>query len=180
VEWLWDVDWLTMLVPSVSPIEIALRGSAVYLALFIVLRLVLRRELGRMNVADLLLIVLIADAAHNAMSAEYKSITDGFVLVGTILGWNYLLDWLAYRYPFFARFVHPPKVELVREGRIIRRSLAKEKITQGELMSAIRMHGIEGVDEVRHAYMEPDGTISVIPFSKPDVQATARDRQEPL
>jgi uncharacterized membrane protein YcaP (DUF421 family) len=54
---------------------------------------------------DLLLLVLIADAAQNAMAGEYHSISKGLVLCGTLFGWNFLLDWLAYRYDWVARLL---------------------------------------------------------------------------
>ena len=72
--------------------EIILRGTLVYLFLFCFLRF-LRRETGVIGISDLLVVVLIADAAQNTMSSDYKSVTDGAILVATIIGWDYVLDW---------------------------------------------------------------------------------------
>jgi len=83
---------------TVSPLELIVRGTAVYWFLYVLFRFVLRRDVGSMAMADVLLVVLIADAAQNAMAGEYKSITDGCVLVATIAFWNYLLDWASYRF----------------------------------------------------------------------------------
>jgi hypothetical protein len=58
----------------------------------------LKREAGGVGITDMLVIVLLADAAQNAMAGEYKSISDGLVLVSTIIFWSYALDWLGYRY----------------------------------------------------------------------------------
>jgi len=74
------------------------------LALFLLLRLVLKRQSGNMGVTDLLVIVLIADAAQNAMASDYKSVPDGLLLVSTIVFWSYALDWLSYHFPRFGRF----------------------------------------------------------------------------
>src|SRR5215207_8526743 len=90
-------DWGAMFGPTVSLFEIVLRGSAIYLFVFAAMR-VLRREAGGLGAPDILLLVLVADAAQNAMAAEYRSLTEGAVLIGTVFGWNYLLDWLGYRY----------------------------------------------------------------------------------
>src|SRR4026207_919209 len=95
-----NIDWHAVFVPTVSPLEIIFRGTLVYLLLFTVLR-VLRREAGGLGIADVLVIVLIADASQNAMSNEYKSITEGAILVATILFWDFMLDFLAYRFPRF-------------------------------------------------------------------------------
>ncbi len=64
------------------------------------------------------MIALIADAAQNAMSSDYKSITEGIVLVGTIVFWDYALDWLAFRFPRFQRLVRPAPLLLIKDGRM--------------------------------------------------------------
>ena len=71
-----EIDWQSVFIPSLHIGEIVLRGTIVYLFLFILLRL-LRRGAGAIGISDLLVVVLIADAAQNAMASEYKSITEG-------------------------------------------------------------------------------------------------------
>jgi uncharacterized membrane protein YcaP (DUF421 family) len=112
--------------------------------------------------ADLLVIVLIADAAQNAMASDYKSVPDGILLVSTIVFWSYALDWLANRIPLVGRFVHPSPVELAHNGRMIRQNMRRELITQEELMSQLREQGINSLSEVKSAWLEGDGQISFI------------------
>jgi uncharacterized membrane protein YcaP (DUF421 family) len=126
------------------------------------LRFLLKRQTGVIGIADLLVIVLIADAAQNAMAAEYKSITEGALLVLTIVFWNYALDWLGYRFPAFQRLVRPPPLPLIKDGQMLLRNMRQEKITQEELNSQLRQQGIESCDEVREAFIEGDGRISII------------------
>src|SRR3712207_9303493 len=109
-------DWQEMFVPVHSILEIVIRGTATYVMLFLILRFLLKRQTGVIGIADLLVIVLIADAAQNAMAAEYKSITEGALLVLTIVFWNYALDWLGYRFPAFQRLVRPPPLPLMKDG----------------------------------------------------------------
>ena len=159
---LMEIDWRVVFVPSNSVLEIILRGTLTYLALFVLMRVVLKRETGTVSLADLLMVVLIADAAQNAMASEYKSVTEGVVLVSTLIFWNYALDWLGARFPLFGRLVHPPPLKLVEDGRLLRRNMRKEMITEEEMMSHLREQGVEDVSEVKAAYMEGDGRISVI------------------
>jgi uncharacterized membrane protein YcaP (DUF421 family) len=70
------------------------RGSTVYLTLFFLLRIVLRRESGGMGITDLLVIVLLADAVQNAMAGDYHSVPDGLLLGATLIFWSFALDWL--------------------------------------------------------------------------------------
>src|SRR6185503_15718884 len=131
-----------------------------YLLLFFILRF-LRRETGAIGIADLLVIVIIADAAQNAMAGEYKSITEGAVLVLTIAFWDYALDWLSYRFPTIRRIVRPVPLLLIKNGRMIKRNMRQEMITEEELLSQIREQGVESVSQVQKCYLEGDGHISI-------------------
>ena len=162
-----DVDWVQLFKPDMPVLEIFVRGTIMYLSLFALLRFVLRREAGGLGITDLLVIVLVADAAQNGMAGEYRSVTDGLLLVATIVGWSHLLNWLAFRYPWMRRIVQPPRVPLVRDGRFLRRNLEREKITEEEMLSELHTQGCDDVSEVRAAWIEPDGEVSVIKF-RPD------------
>lgn len=156
-----QLDWRSIFIPSLSLLEIFLRGTVVYLFLFFLMR-ILRRQAGAIGIPDLLLVVLIADAAQNAMSSEYKSITEGVVLVATIAFWDYFLDWLGYRFPKLHRLVRSAPLLLIKDGRIQRRNLRQEMITEEELMAEVRQQGLATVEEVAKSYLEGDGHISVI------------------
>ena len=162
MESLFAIDWVQIFKPDTAPLEIFLRGSVVYLALFSMLRVVLRREAGTLGISDLLVVVLIADAAQNAMAGNYTSLPDGLLLVATIIFWSFALEWLGYHVPWIGRFVHPPPLLLVRDGRLLRRNMRRELITEEELMSQIRQQGAHDLASVRTACMEGDGRISVI------------------
>lgn len=156
------VDFAELLRFGVSPLELVIRGTLMYWFLFLIFRFVLRRDAGSMGIADILLLVLVADASQNAMAGGYETIAEGFVLVSTIVGWNWLVDWLAFRYHAVRRFSEPPPLVLVRRGRIIGRNLRREYITVPELMAGLREQGVEKLAEVKIARMEPDGAITVI------------------
>ena len=156
-----QIDWKSIFLPSLNLPEIFLRGTIVYLFLFFLLR-ILRRQAGAIGIPDLLLVVLIADAAQNAMSSEYKSITEGLILVSTIAFWDYFLDWLGYRFPKLHRLVRPAPLPLIKNGRLQRRNLRREMITEEELMAELRQQGVETVGEVEKSYLEGDGHVSVI------------------
>jgi uncharacterized membrane protein YcaP (DUF421 family) len=161
MEGLLQIDFKTIFVPSLHLAEVVLRGTLVYLFLFIILR-ILRREAGAVGIADLLLVVLIADAAQNAMASEYKSITEGAVLIGTIAAWDYFLDWVSYKFPWFHRLVNAPPLPLIKDGRIMRKNLRQELITEEELLSQLRQQGVQNLADVRRCYLEGDGHFSVI------------------
>jgi uncharacterized membrane protein YcaP (DUF421 family) len=156
------VDWQAMFVPAMGLADIVLRGTLMYLTLFAVLRFMARREAGNFGPADLLVIVLIADAAQNALGAEYRSVTEGAALVFTIVAWDYAIDWAAWRFPALRPILRAPSLKLIEEGRIIRKNLRSEMLTEEELMSQLREQGIEDVSAVKRARLEGDGRLSVI------------------
>jgi uncharacterized membrane protein YcaP (DUF421 family) len=162
VHWLFGVNWRQTLFPSTPLLEIFLRGTAVYLALFLFLRFILKREYAALGVTDILVIVLIADAAQNAMADNYHSVADGLLLVLVIIGWAYALDRLAFRFPVVARVVKPRPLPLVKDGHMQRRNMRQELITEDELWAHLRRQGVDDLQKVKLAVMESDGTISVI------------------
>ena len=147
---------------SMDPVELILRGTLIYWLLFLLFRLVLRRDVGSIAIADILVLVLIADASQNAMSGGYETVADGAVLIGTIAAWNWLFDFLTYRFPAVRRLIQAKPLRLIENGKLLRRNLRKEMITQEELMAALRREGVEQVDQVRLATMESDGEITVV------------------
>lgn len=172
------VDWQSIFVPTVSPLEIILRGTLVYLGLFLMFRFLSKRDAGAIGIADLLVVVLVADASQNAMSADYKSITDGLLLVGTILFWNYAIDWLAYRFPSLEQWLYASPVPLVRNGRMLHRNMRREMISQEELMTQLRKQGVDDLAQVAKACMEGDGSISVI--KKKQSSSHSRPERKPI
>ena len=146
----------------VSVLELVLRGTLVYWLLFLIFRFILRRDVGAVGIADILLLVIVADASQNAMSAEYKTVTEGAILVLTIIGWNWLLDFLSFHFTAVRRFATPPQRVLIRRGVAQPRNMRREFITIEELEAKLREQGIEKMTEVKFAYLEGDGQISVI------------------
>jgi len=159
---LFDVDWRAMFVPALGLLEVVVRGSIMYLALFAILRFIGRRQAGHFGPADLLVIVLIADAAQNALGKDYQSVTEGIVLVCTIVGWEYILDWLAWRFPALRNILKAPALTLVENGRVLERNLRKEMLCKEELMSQLREEGVDDLGAVKLARLEGDGRLSVI------------------
>lgn len=153
---------LDLFVFNVSPWEIIVRGTVMYLFLFVVFRFSMRRGVGAVGLADVLVLVLIADAAQNAMAGDYNTVAEGGLLVLTIIGWNTLFDWLAYRYPWFERIAEPRVLPLVRNGRIVEGNLRRNLITEDELLGKLREHGVEALSEVKVARLESGGEVTVI------------------
>jgi len=160
--WLDGIDWQKMFVPDTSLLEIFIRGTMVYLVMYTLLRVVLKRQKGGLGVNDLLVLVLIADAAQNAMAGTYSSITDGLLLVAVIIFWSAALDWLGYHVPAVQKFVQPAPLLIVDDGRMLKENMAKEYITEDELLSQLRLQGLQDLEKVDRVYIEGDGQVSIL------------------
>ena len=163
----------------VPVLELVLRGSLVYWLLFSIFRFVLRRDVGAVGIADILLLVIVADAAQNAMSGGYDTIAEGAILVCTIVGWNWLLDVLSWRFALVRRFATPTRLTLVRDGAMQLRNMRREYITREELEEKLREQGISKLADVKVAYLEGDGQISVIKREKEDGQRSGPRKSAP-
>ena len=157
-----EVDWARVFLPETSLVEIFVRGTVMYAGILLLLRFVGRRDAGGLALSDVLVVVLLSDAAQNGMAGEYRSIADGLFLVGVIIGWNNVIDRLAFHSSAVRRLVHPPPLALVREGRIIRANMRREYITEDELWSRLRAAGVSELAQVRSAQLEGTGEISVV------------------
>lgn len=154
----------------VHPAELFVRGTLIYLGLVLTIRFVLRRDLGSLGMPDVLFIVLVADASQNAMAGDYRTITDGVVLVGTLVFWNLTLDWLAYWSPTLRRYIELPALPLIRNGKWLRRNLKTHWITTDEVLSKLRERGIQGIGQIRLATLEPDGELGVLKLDDEEVE----------
>ena len=130
------IDWHGLLVPTGSLLELIVRASIMYLLILAGFR-IFRRDAGSLSVSDLLVVVLIADAAQNGMAGEYKSLTEGVIVVTTIFAWTYALDWLAFRFRSVYWLLHPPPLLLVRNGQLQYRNLRSETDHQRGPLGAI-------------------------------------------
>lgn len=173
MEKLFQVDWQTVFVPQESLLEIFIRGTIMYLAMFALLR-IFRRQAGSVSIADLLVIVIIADAAQNGMAGDSKSVTEALLLISTIIGWDYLLDFLGFKSKLFERILEPEKLKVIENGKYLRRNMRKEMITTDELESQMRQNGIEDISEVKAGYLESDGHFSFIKKGDGEQKSTAK------
>ena len=150
-----------------------------YLALFLIMRLLMVRRSSSIGIADIMVHdVLIADAAQNAFAKDYKSVTKGVFLVLTIVFWNMLLNWLSYRFKTFERLLAPAPLALIENGRLNRGNMRKEFITEEELRSQNScQQGSSDPKEIKRACLEANGEISVIRF---DDEGASKRRKKPL
>jgi uncharacterized membrane protein YcaP (DUF421 family) len=162
MNWLWEIDWAGIFKPKHSLLELFMRGTLMYLAIFVLLRVAVRRQVGGMGMTDVLVVVLIAEVAGNGISDNFQSIPESVVLVATVLFWSYVIEWLQSQFPAVERLFRDSKLKLIENGRMLRKNMRSEFVTEEELMAQLREQGLDDCRDVKSAYMEADGKISII------------------
>jgi len=157
--------------------HVFIRTAVVYLAVFLGLRVMGKRELGQMTVFDLVVILLIANAVQNAMVGPDTSLTGGVLAAFTLLVLNYAVSLLRLSSPFWGRLVEGTPTVLVQDGEFVSPHLRKEGLERSELEMAMREHGVESVQDVRLAVLETDGSISIVPKDSRVLRTRKRIRQ---
>jgi uncharacterized membrane protein YcaP (DUF421 family) len=156
-------QWAEVFVPDSSLAESFVRGTVIYFAVLILFRVVLKRQTGGLGMTDVLLIVLVSECVSPALSAESKSVPNAIVAVGTLLFWAYALDRLERHWPWLQRLLEPRPVKLIADGKFLHENMKKEGVTEEELLSQLRQNGVDDPKRVKAAYIESDGTVSVVP-----------------
>ena len=143
--------------------DIVLRGIVGFHFVLFLPRVVGRRELGSMEPFDLLLLVMLGDLVQQGITQNDFSITGLMLAGGTIALMTVLVSYGTFRLPFLRPIIDGEPVILVQDGRPIARNLARERITEGELLAQARLAGHENLEPVRWAVLETNGQISFIP-----------------
>lgn len=143
---------------------IAGKTAVIYVFLVAALRLLGRRTLGQMNIYDLVVIIVLANAVQNAMVGDDTSLVGGIVAAVTLLVMNRLVATLLTRSPSAERILVGEPAVLVNHGRLVPGSLKRTGVTEDQIMEALREHEIDDIKRARLCVLEADGTISVVPY----------------
>jgi uncharacterized membrane protein YcaP (DUF421 family) len=163
MEW-FGADWETVFITEIPVVEIVVRSTVLYFVVFLIMRGTLRRTAGQLSMLDFIFVLLVANGAADAMTGGATSIMSGVIIVLTVVAWNYILNSLSYRIPMLERLVSPPPLRIVDKGKMLRRNMRQEFLTEQELMAQLREEGIEDLSKVKAAHIEGDGNISVITY----------------
>jgi Predicted membrane protein len=142
--------------------EIAIRTSIVFLTLVMLIRVIPKRNAGTISPNDMLILVVIGTIGATSITAGSHAVGDLLLMIALVLLWGYLLDFLEHRIPIFRRLMRHEQTELIKDGRMLKRNMRHEMITEEELLSVLRLSGVDDVSKVRLAVMEAEGDISVI------------------
>lgn len=158
--WLPD-NWSGLFLIDTPLLELIARGTLLYLAILALMRIMPRRTGGELGTMDLAFLLLVAGVASNAVGKN-PSMTEGMVLLVVLMAWNYAVNAASYHFRAIERLVAAPAIQVVRNGKMIKRNMRREFLTEDELMSHLRERDITDLSQVAAAYVESEGEITVI------------------
>jgi uncharacterized membrane protein YcaP (DUF421 family) len=142
--------------------DIVLRGIVVFVFLFVLVRVMGRRELSSLEPFDLILLIILGDAVQQGLTQDDYSLTGAMLAVGTIAILQIATSWLNFRVPRLRPILDGEPIVIIQDGKPIERNLRRERLTSDDLAEAARRQGIAKLDDVAWAVMETSGTISFI------------------
>jgi len=139
------------------------RSLLVFVFLIVALRLAGKREVGQLNVLDMVVLLLVSNALQNAMIGNDNSLIGGIVGAATLLLANYAFVRLVYRSRRARDVLEGTPTPLFESGHPDDGSLRHEAIRPQELLSIVRERGFQSFDDVERIDLEPNGHIVITP-----------------
>jgi uncharacterized membrane protein YcaP (DUF421 family) len=142
--------------------DIFLRATIIFGALYVLMRLLGKRELGQMTPFELIVLVVIGDLIQQGVTQNDFSLTGAIIAVSTIAFWALVMSWASYLWPSAERLLEGEPRVIVRDGELIDTNLRRNRLTRSEIESEMRLAGISSMRDVAWAILEPRGKISFI------------------
>lgn len=145
-----------------------LRPLAIYFCLLILFRLTGKRALGEITNFDFVVLLIVSEAVSSSLVANDTSITGALLAVTTLLFLDLALSILKQRSAKLARLLEDQPTHLMRDGKLLRDRMEKERVDEEDILEAARQcHGLERLEQIRGAVLERQGSISIIPAETP-------------
>jgi len=149
--------------------EKVIRTVAVYLFLFLLLRVAGKRQLAQLNTFDFVVFLLLSNAVQNAIIGNDNSLVGGLLGAVVLVGGNYILV----RFVLMNRRIGPRvqgrETVLVSNGKVDHQALRRELIMEMELEEALHRQGFGGIDAVDRVVLDPGGMFEVTPKPRPTI-----------
>lgn len=145
--------------------DLVIRAAVMFFFVYLLTRIIGRRELSSLQPFDLIMLVMIGDLVQQGVTQNDFSVTGAFLVGGTIALLTVLVSYVSFRFPRLRPVLDGDPVIVLEDGKPIERNLRRNRIALDELAAAARQNQIDSLDDVRWAVLETNGRISFIPKS---------------
>lgn len=162
-----------------SPFRILLIGAMTYVVLIVQLRVSGKRTLSKMNAFDFIVTVALGSTLATVLLSKDAVLLDGAVAFGLLIFLQYVITWLSVRYPQIDKMVKAQPRLLLFRGKFLWDNMKAERITEDEILAALRSQGIARVEDVGAVVLETEGNLSVLPDADSLDVSTLANVQKP-
>ena len=145
--------------------DLVVRAAVAFLFVYLLTRVIGRRELSSMEPFDLIMLVMIGDLVQQGVTQNDFSVTGALLVGSTIALMTVLISWTSFRFPRLRPALDGQPVIVLEDGKPIERNLRRNRITTDELLAAARQNGYDSLDPIRWGVLETNGRISFIASS---------------
>jgi uncharacterized membrane protein YcaP (DUF421 family) len=146
--------------------DIVIRAAVIFFFIYLLMRMLGRRELGSMEPFDIVLLVVIGDLVQQGVTQSDYSVTGALLAVSTIALLTVLVSWTSFRFRRLRPILAGEPIVLVEDGEVIERNLRRQRLTVEEVESEARIEQISSLKDVRWAILETNGQISFVEKSE--------------
>jgi len=143
--------------------DLVLRAIVLFGFMYLLTRVMGRRELSSLEPFDLILLIVLGDSIQQGLTQDDYSVTGAVIAVGTIAVMQLIVSYSSFRFRWARSFLNGDPIVLIQDGEVIDRNLRRERITHEELAEQARGQQIAKLEDVQWAVFEPSGAISFIP-----------------
>lgn len=142
--------------------DIILRATVMFALLYLLLRLLGKRELVQVTPFEMVVLIVMGDLIQQGVTHNDFSITGASLAIGTFAFWGIILSWLTYLFPKFGKILEGEPRIIIQGGKLVETNLRRDRMTRAEVESEMRLAGIAHMRDVEWAILEPQGKISFI------------------
>jgi len=142
--------------------EIVLRATVMFFVLFLLIRIMGKRELSQMTPFELIVLIVFGDLIQQGVTHNDFSLVGATLAIATMAFWALAISWLVYWHPNLETFLDGEPRVIVKQGRIVPENLRRDRLTRAEILSEMRLAGIAHLEDVDWAILEPRGKMSFI------------------
>lgn len=147
--------------------EPVIRGIAIYVILLVIFRIAGKRSLGQITTFDFVLLMVIGEATQQALLGKDFSLTNSLLLIVTLVGIDIGLSLVKQRFEKVEKWLDSTPVILVNDGKLLKDRMEKARVDASDILSKAReLQGLERLEQIKYAVLEPSGGITIIPKEK--------------
>ncbi len=144
-----------------------LRAAVVYLFLLLIFRLAGNRSAGQITAFDLILLLIVSESIQEAMITDDYSLTNAFLVVITLVGLDIMMSLWKQRSERVEKVLDGVPILVIEDGKLHHARMKMERVDEGDILNAAREHhGLERLDQIKHAIVEASGGITIVPLSR--------------